>query len=324
MYRSEVYPRECGGTSLTPLRPPGPPGLSPRVRGNPVAVVGDDGGHRSIPASAGEPRAGGVGRGGLAVYPRECGGTLRSRRSQWGEGGLSPRVRGNPALMGGTMVSLGSIPASAGEPPVSGVQDTFSKVYPRECGGTGDISLTLGKERGLSPRVRGNRPQPQLVSGGDGSIPASAGEPHQPGCFRRGRGVYPRECGGTHWVIDAPDGREGLSPRVRGNLRCPPCRDAAERSIPASAGEPTTYAAGTTGSGVYPRECGGTELDPEGDGHKGGLSPRVRGNRRRLASRISRIGSIPASAGEPWLNRNMQIPVSVYPRECGGNQRQDW
>ena len=51
---------------------------------------------------------------------------------------------------------------------------------------------------------------------------------------------------------------------------------------------------------VYPRACGGTELDTYATAIPVGLSPRVRGN-QLLSSceyRVSR--SIPARAGEPY------------------------
>ena len=53
--RSEVYPRECGGTNDQDLVLRVSTGLSPRVRGNPPDAT--DVGFRdgSIPASAGEP-----------------------------------------------------------------------------------------------------------------------------------------------------------------------------------------------------------------------------------------------------------------------------
>ena len=91
----------------------------------------------------------------------------------------------------------------------------------------------------------------------------------------------------------------GLSPRVRGN----PLNGGAEQgrlgSIPASAGEPTSSAIRIGASGVYPRECGGTGHLFRTGYKSMGLSPRVRGNRRRKGAELPVGGSIPASAGEP-------------------------
>ena len=113
---SAVYPRVCGGTSLS--RPDFPPGkgLSPRVRGNPPPGTGLRPPRRSIPACAGEPGQGVCSRTNTMVYPRVCGGTqLRGVYQQY-QLGLSPRVRGNQLHRQFGNVGSGSIPACAGEP----------------------------------------------------------------------------------------------------------------------------------------------------------------------------------------------------------------
>ena len=80
-----VYPRAYGGTSvLAGKRYPLPE-------------------RRSIPARTGEPRASGASdsRTTSTVYPRAYGGTPPNHRPARGAGshpGLSPRVRGNPAI----------------------------------------------------------------------------------------------------------------------------------------------------------------------------------------------------------------------------------
>ena len=91
-----VYPRVCGGTC--PGRPGRRtlPGLSPRVRGNPRIAVQHSAKCRSIPACAGEPRAGDSHRSHCGVYPRVCGGTYSLPSAFISLRGLSPRVRGNP------------------------------------------------------------------------------------------------------------------------------------------------------------------------------------------------------------------------------------
>ena len=100
-----VYPRVCGGTSLSPT--PNPDlveAVYPRVCGGTRTVQRSkckSGAWGSIPACAGEPSVyerkttpAGV---PLVVYPRVCGGTAegRTREHQPTAVGLSPRVRGN-------------------------------------------------------------------------------------------------------------------------------------------------------------------------------------------------------------------------------------
>ncbi len=72
-------------------------GLSPRVRGNPTPArrFAPDGG--SIPACAGESGPAQRQPDALRVYPRVCGGIHDGVAQRGKGGGLSPRVRGNPA-----------------------------------------------------------------------------------------------------------------------------------------------------------------------------------------------------------------------------------
>ena len=111
------------------------------------------------------------------VYPRVCGGTELGLSEQGREEGLSPRVRGNPALAISSMDSIRSIPACAGEPCARAVECPPGRVYPRVCGGT-FVGYALPMSAiFLSPRVRGNLVLVLRVDAGDGSIPACAGEP---------------------------------------------------------------------------------------------------------------------------------------------------
>ena len=70
--------------------------------------------------------------------------------------------------------------------------------------------------------------------------------------------VYPRVCGGTKarkWLETA---KQGLSPRVRGNLWQMFRTQLEKGSIPACAGEPEHGRAYLPLGTVYPRVCGGT------------------------------------------------------------------
>ena len=75
-YVAVVYPRVCGGTLTQTDRNPFCNGLSPRMRGNRVALTEGNGITRSIPAYAGEPRFPTAVRSMSGVYPRVCGGTM--------------------------------------------------------------------------------------------------------------------------------------------------------------------------------------------------------------------------------------------------------
>ena len=50
-------------------------------------------------------------------------------------------------------------------------------VYPRVCGGTHNEDKMMSRDKGLSPRVRGNLERFSTALVFQGSIPACAGEP---------------------------------------------------------------------------------------------------------------------------------------------------
>ena len=254
------------------------------------------------------------------VYPRVCGGTRTAASSAASTKGLSPRVRGNPQCATTWQRRLRSIPACAGEPRCRLWRAQDVRVYPRVCGGTDAESALAAAERGLSPRVRGNRPGSRNGSQEEGSIPACAGEPRRtamPGC---GAQVYPRVCGGTADAAASAGIARGLSPRVRGNRADHITALAAGGSIPACAGEPRSRCRGSQGRRVYPRVCGGTSRRNRGVTYSRGLSPRVRGNPFAHPAGSSGGGSIPACAGEPDIAAGDGGFGGVYPRVCGGTQ----
>ena len=237
-------------------------GLSPRMRGNPLAGVAPVKRTGSIPAYAGEPITHCTHIQSNWVYPRVCGGTGYRIGGQGDCAGLSPRMRGNRRPTPQTRQSNRSIPAYAGEPGAGPHSLPRLTVYPRVCGGTAGRPLPDGHRRGLSPRMRGNRGKALVGAGGVGSIPAYAGEP---GGWSRGGAVgqvYPRVCGGTAGGKPWSRNASGLSPRMRGNPAAGVVGIAIARSIPAYAGEPLGCPPIQVVGQVYPRVCGGTAQSP--------------------------------------------------------------
>ena len=94
---TRVYPRVCGGTSLSSGEQWRQMGLSPRVRGNRCRRSRWYASRRSIPACAGEPPPAWWWPRPDQVYPRVCGGTSSDSANAATTRGLSPRVRGNPS-----------------------------------------------------------------------------------------------------------------------------------------------------------------------------------------------------------------------------------
>ena len=132
----EDYPRAYGGTVIVEEVFEISEGLSPRVRGNPMAAQVYDYLRRTIPARTGEPWSGTDRTTTSRDYPRAYGGTDTVSTSAVLPEGLSPRVRGNLDDRRTTDHLQGTIPARTGEPYVCCGCHCSGKDYPRAYGGT--------------------------------------------------------------------------------------------------------------------------------------------------------------------------------------------
>ena len=126
--------------------------------------------------------------------------------------------------------------------------------------------------------MRGNPQTAAQVQAALRSIPAYAGEPRNAATGTDRSAVYPRVCGGTGCQLGMPEGCQGLSPRMRGNLNRISHHLHLLGSIPAYAGEPPQQPRPRRPVAVYPRVCGGTRAGDRMAVSSGGLSPRMRGN----------------------------------------------
>ena len=114
--------------------------------------------------------------GTTEVYPRTGGGNRLSEVAGESVVGLSPHGRGKRHSRVRSRLSLGSIPARAGETGVGNGSRPASTVYPRTGGGNGRTCSDRGLAGGLSPHGRGKLRAAAAVEVGTGSIPARAGE----------------------------------------------------------------------------------------------------------------------------------------------------
>ena len=173
---------------------------------------------------------------------------------------------------------MGSIPAGAGGAFAFHASNGVAGVYPRRCGGSRKSVSRGGREAGLSPQVRGERPEPDPPDRCPGSIPAGAGGARAARRPRAEDRVYPRRCGGSGQIIEQELKVQGLSPQVRGEPDLSHCPDSCPGSIPAGAGGARGDGGSDDLEGVYPRRCGGSWPAPDRAFRGEGLSPQVRGS----------------------------------------------
>ena len=192
---NEVYPRVYG-ESFDRHRPAQSMlGLSPRVRGIPLAGRRRASPCGSIPACTGNPRSGcGCGRS-KTVYPRVYGESLARQAGVAASEGLSPRVRGIRLAKRSRIPRVRSIPACTGNPGRPPTRKDRPRVYPRVYGESTSTYINTCIYSGLSPRVRGIRWPAVHSARIDGSIPACTGNPWPCPRWSPPSGVYPRVYG---------------------------------------------------------------------------------------------------------------------------------
>ena len=193
---------------------------------------------RSIPAHAGKPRDGRVGRATGEVYPRPRGEADTEPLGHDERPGLSPPTRGSPGAEGDVRWVTRSIPAHAGKPLRRAVSDVRIPVYPRPRGEATFATSPSAFAAGLSPPTRGSRRRRRGRPGGRRSIPAHAGKPSRRFSPTPWTRVYPRPRGEAARGCMADPARTGLSPPTRGSRGLTPGTTPARRSIPAHAGKP--------------------------------------------------------------------------------------
>ena len=318
---ARVHPRGCGESTLAAPGRFAASGPSPRVRGIRHRERERRAGPGSIPAGAGNPRAGLGGRRGRRVHPRGCGESAAAPASTFRRTGPSPRVRGILVWRGANDGILGSIPAGAGNPQVGCDGGDAARVHPRGCGESPTTLTFTSTFAGPSPRVRGIHASAWHAARGKGSIPAGAGNPTAtPPRPHRPR-VHPRGCGESDVKAAMSFIKEGPSPRVRGIHGEQRLRLEGLGSIPAGAGNPWGRTSRTAAPAVHPRGCGESLIPHRPGRSRTGPSPRVRGIRGQRHRVAVDRGSIPAGAGNPGKARARARRWRVHPRGCGESPR---
>jgi hypothetical protein len=111
---------------------------------------------------------------------------------------------------------------------------------------------------------------------------------------------------------------DAISQRVRGSQFLNGFKVKLMGSIPACAGEPWPTIESCWWTRVHPRVCGGAIARSPPAFIRQGPSPRVRGSRKLIHRHVYQRRSIPACAGEPFLDAYFSTQLWVHPRVCGG------
>ena len=314
---SAVHPRAGGehgaGYRVQALEP----GSSPRGRGTPDVVDLSAGGHRFIPARAGNTSRAAFRAGSSSVHPRAGGEHADSERDPENLAGSSPRGRGTlPGGIGGAAHER-FIPARAGNTSGASSPRGRSPVHPRAGGEHGIRPITPMSSGGSSPRGRGTRRGAHHVGRRGRFIPARAGNTATAPRAPRADTVHPR-AGGEHSSSTSPSAAAiGSSPRGRGTpSRGGRCRRS-PRFIPARAGNTPCATSGAISCPVHPR-AGGEHVMPQYDrsGYRGS-SPRGRGTPVGPPGGDLRGRFIPARAGNTSTPRATRSRSPVHPRAGG-------
>ena len=275
-----VHPRVCGERAAARarfMRVPNFDGSSPRVRGTAPVLVVPVARLRFIPACAGN-----------GISSRDDGHVVA---------GSSPRVRGTGRPAARPRTGCRFIPACAGNGRVVVVVIFRLPVHPRVCGERGLFRRGFRQCVGSSPRVRGTVLPVLGRVGQIRFIPACAGNGRRLSAGRIVHTVHPRVCGERAVSPYVGLAAAGSSPRVRGTgsprIRPP----AAQRFIPACAGNGGSAVPSGACRPVHPRVCGERSWSSPSGTNTTGSSPRVRGTARALCKLVTGLRFIPACAG---------------------------
>ena len=128
-------------------------------------------------------------------------------------------------------------------------------------------------------------------------------------------------CGATREAANQTTVKQGLSPRVWGNLDYLLDTRQHRGSIPTCVGQPNCHQFEFRTSRVYPHVCGATFASVYLSILGEGLSPRVWGNLYAACCALIPAGSIPTCVGQPGIEKSRVAVTSVYPHVCGATQR---
>ena len=294
------HPRVCGENPDERERGTRPQGSPPRMRGERAEDALRAAGLRITPAYAGRTHRPGRELAVRRDHPRVCGENVLDPDCADPVVGSPPRMRGEPQEAAAPAPRPRITPAYAGR---TGLRDAVGnawKDHPRVCGENPRTALSVSREPGSPPRMRGEQ---QVNRAGTGPI-----------------GITPAYAGRTH-------GRTGLVPPFYGSpprMRGEPIRPARSAALiwitPAYAGRTRSPSPRTRMPWDHPRVCGENDHLAAHPLWVPGSPPRMRGELLEAPSDVGGVGITPAYAGRTWPGRGWRTCWWDHPRVCGENR----
>ena len=312
-----VHPRSRGEHPLGPDRLRVHVGSSPLARGTLPRLHPRRHLCRFIPARAGNTRRSSDATVPVTVHPRSRGEHPPYVQAACSAGGSSPLARGTH-IADATGLSRGRfIPARAGNTASSTSRQRSASVHPRSRGEHQPIACRRGARVGSSPLARGTRAAGRASRWSGRFIPARAGNTRWLTKERPRSSVHPRSRGEHREELIQRRRAAGSSPLARGTRGTARTARAANRFIPARAGNTMWSSISTAAPTVHPRSRGEHFWPAPGAALVAGSSPLARGTRLRPRERCGWGRFIPARAGNTAPSPAASTDAAVHPRSRG-------
>ena len=256
--------------------------------------------------------------------------------------GSSPLARGTPPPGSDGVITIGLIPARAGNTSITRSARSSNGAHPRSRGEHDPIPSHTGRMTGSSPLARGTlrRVLARTPQGGSsplargtqehitgqclvrGLIPARAGNTTFLGVTNGPGWAHPRSRGEHSLATSDPHVVAGSSPLARGTHGIGCTLEKRRGLIPARAGNTASASYTAEPCRAHPRSRGEHAGTFQTKSRETGSSPLARGTRCRGNREGVVVGLIPARAGNTLLHKKNANAYRAHPRSRGEHRKQ--
>ena len=275
-------------------------GSSPLARGTLVVLGVQPDPRGLIPARAGNTKCQPNFWATNRAHPRSRGEHDRRTTRQGEAEGSSPLARGTLKSPSRVNVSLGLIPARAGNTRPSSSPSQPSRAHPRSRGEHRKCQAATDATLGSSPLARGTLIQLYRGVVNVGLIPARAGNTAPSSTRRSPQRAHPRSRGEHTLCSRCRSITPGSSPLARGTPDRLSLLLEMPGLIPARAGNTLSSSARRLFRRAHPRSRGEHAVECGVDGLYLGSSPLARGTPQLMLGELTFVGLIPARAGNTY------------------------